>query len=196
MNRALRILVIAFLIPAFGSCIFAPKEKKDDEGPPTGSQYLPIDDPDAPDNVLHNLELSYNQRNYEEFRKLLDNTTGVFTFYLGAKDIKPGEPKQWGIGEELGKTQRMFDRSPPPGQPYASNIELGLVYGEEEWFAFSPPTHPDETWYEKYVEYRLTVQVGPTTYTQNKLTQALFWARFVEVDGQMKWQITAWRDDV
>ena len=109
--------------------------------------------------------------------------------------VQPGRPGQWDIGEELGKTERMFDRNPPTG-PVASDIDLILFYDDEEWLPFTPGSHPNETWYEKFVEYRLTVKVGPTTYTQNQLTKALFWARFVEIDGVMTWQVAAWRDDV
>jgi len=195
MRRAFSILIIGLLVPVFGSCIFAPKEKPPEPGVTGPGAYLPINDFDAPDNMLHNLELSYNQRNYEEFRKLLDNT-GDFTFFLGPDDIKPGEADQWGVGEELDKTRAMFDRSPPPGRPLASNIELDLVYGEEDWQPEDSPAHPDETWYSKSAEYVLVVQVGQTTYTQNRTVTALFTARFIDVDGAPTWQIVKWHDDI
>jgi hypothetical protein len=194
MRRVFYILVIGLLMPAFGSCIFAPKEKPVEPGTGSGGSYLPLDDVDAPDNLLENLELSYNQRNFGEFVKLMDNS-GEFTFFLGPQDIKPGKD-QWGIGEELGKTQAMFDRDPPAGRPRASNIELDLIFGDEPWQPEDSPAHPDETWYSKPVEYVLVVQVAQTTFTQNKSVFALFTARFIDVDGTPTWQIVKWHDDV
>jgi len=196
MRRALWILGIALLIPTFGSCIFAPKKvpPKDDTGPPTAFKPL-----DKRDNLLFNLELAYNQRNYEEYRNLLDNS-GAFVFYFGQQDIRDGivTSTQWGVADDLAATQALFDRNPPEGDPRADDVILDLDYTEDEddWFAVVPDTHPDETWYTKTVLYRLSVRIGLTTHSQNKDVFARFTARFTEVEGDSVWQIVTWHDDI
>ena len=92
----------------------------------------------------------------------------------------------------------MFERNPPPGQPLADYIDLTMTFteGDDEWQPVVPSTHQDETWYEKPVEYRLTVTVGLTTYTQNKPIYAMFTVRPVNSSGHEIWQIVTWRDEI
>jgi len=197
MRRAFWILAITLLIPAVGSCIFAPKTAPPDptEGPPPA--YKPLD---KRDNLLFNLELAYKQRNFEEYRKLLDATPGVFIFFMGQDDIDRGiaAVPQWDVFVELGTTRGLLDPSPPPGDTRADNISLELTYteDEEDWFATVPETHPDETWYMKDVTYRLEVRIGLTTHTQNRDVQARFTVRDVGVGDQEVWQIVRWHDDI
>jgi hypothetical protein len=196
MRRAFWILVVAILIPAFGSCIFAPKKAPPDPDPVEGGSYLPLD---KRNNLLHNLELAYKQRVIEEYTKLLDNS-GAFIFYFGQDDLSQGivTSSQWGVGADLASTEALFDRNPPQGEPRADDVVLDLIYtdDEDDWFPFVPETHPDETWYTRTVEYSLSVRVGLTTYTQNKQVFAKFTARFTEVDGDSLWQIVTWHDDI
>jgi hypothetical protein len=179
-----------------GSCIFSPKEAPRKPGDPPGGNFLPLD---KRDNLLHNLELAYDQRNHEEFRKLLDQS-GDFIFFFSPTDVSEGRVKnsQWDVSQELAATQKMFDRNPPPGVPRADRVDLTLTFteGEDEWQPFVSSTHPDETWHKKPVEYRLFVKVGDVDYTQNKAVIAEFTARFTEAGGDSLWQIVRWRDDI
>lgn len=196
MMRAFRILAITLLIPALGSCIFAPKKAPPDPIPPQ-SAYRTLDERD---NILFNLALAYKQRNFEEYRKLLDETPGVFIFHFGQADQNSGVAvhPQWDVAVELATTQGLFQRSAPPGEPLADDVQLEMTYtdDEEDWFATVPETHPDETWYMKDVTYRLSVRIGLTTHTQNKDVQARFTVREVEVGGEKIWQIARWHDDI
>lgn len=150
------------------------------------------------DNLIFNLELAYNQRNLEAYRKLFDDS-GAFQFFFSPTDISNGNVRQtqWGITKELAATGAMFDRNPLSG-PAADDIDLDLNYveGDSTWQPYVPSSHPGETWYDKSVEYQIRVRIGVTTYTQNKVAFALFTARFTEVDGDSVWQIVAWRDDL
>lgn len=197
MRRAFWILAITLLIPAFGSCIFAPKKAPPPEGGPGPGAYKPLD---KRDNLLFNLELAYNQRNFEEYRRLLDETPGVFIFYFGQDDIDRGiaAVPQYDVALEKATTRGLLDPNPPQGVVRADDVILDLTYTEDEddWFATVPETHPDETWYFKDVTYRLSVRIGLTTHTQNKDVQARFTVREVEEGGENIWQIVRWHDDV
>jgi hypothetical protein len=194
-KRALAVLTIGVL-PLFGSCIFdAEKAVVDDGG--GGVEYRPLD---KRDNVLHNLELAYNQRNFEEYQKLFDNS-GVFLFFFSPTDVSQGfvQNSSWDIGRELEATARLFDRTPSSGDLLASKITLELTYtkdteGQDNWQPFEPPAYPGETWYQKSVEYRLDVKVDDNTYTQNEAIFAMFTVR--QKPGASIWQIVEWKDDI
>jgi hypothetical protein len=151
------------------------------------------------DNLLHNLELAYKQRDFEQFRKLLDNS-GAFRFVFSPADVRNGVVKnsQWDLRAELEATERLLDPNPPPGQPRADKIDLDLTYtaGDDEWQPFVPATHPNETWYDKQVEYTLKVRIGHRTYSQGKTVVALFTVRPIDVGGKTEWRIVTWRDDI
>ena len=169
----------------------------DCQSPPCDSpvRFLPLDERD---NLLANLELAYGQRNFEQFRRLLDPSE--FIFYFSPTDVFEGNVtnSQWDIAQELASTQKLFDLNPPPGQPYANSIALDMAWasGDDDWQPVIPATHPDEVWYEKAVEYFLEVKVGTITYTQNRAIVALFTMRYTEASGDSVWQIVRWRDDV
>lgn|GEM_PF-2930594 len=197
MARVLTVLaILSILMPGASSCIFdAEKDKPDPDKPPPA--YKPLDEKD---NLLDNLELAYNQRNAQEYSKLLDPAPNVFVFHFSPTDIAEGKVKssQWDVAKENDVTAKMFSRRPPAPLPPAESISLELTYtaGDDAYIPVTPASHPNETWYEKPVEYRLTVTIGATTYTQNKTVLALFTMRFTEVAGDSVWQITTWRDDV
>lgn len=197
MRTPHRILVVAAVVtPLLGSCIFNAEEKPPDTGqPPPAYKAL-----DVKDNLLDNLELAYNQRNIEEYKKLLDPTPGVFLFHFSPTDVSEGRvsSSQWGWDEEIGSATNMFSRRPPPPQPAADDIKLELNFagGDQDWLPRTPPSHPSEVWYDKPVEYTLRVTVGPTVYTQNKAVQALFTVRWTEINGDSVYQIVTWKDDV
>jgi len=196
MRVALIIVTIGIIVPMFGSCIFAPKKEPN---PPseTPAAYLPLT---ARENLLNNLELAYNERNFERFRELFDSTEDIFLFFFSPNDVKDGLVKnsQWDLGRELAATEAMFAQGGAPGEPIAESIRLELIYveNEDEWQPFTPSSHPNETWYDRSVEYFLEVRVGVTTYSQRAPVLALFTVRQVTVDGNDIWQIVTWRDDL
>lgn len=193
MKRALGLLVIGCL-PLFASCILDAQKDTGGSGGDTG-EFLPLD---KRDNVIFNLKLAYNQRNFLEFRKLLDNSQDAYIFFFSPADVAGGivTNSQWGIGEELEVTERLFDRNPPAGDPRADAINLDLIYtkGEDTWQPFVSSQFPNETWYEKPVEYVLKVKVGETDYSQNKTVVAMFTVR--QKPGETTWHIVRWKDDI
>jgi hypothetical protein len=195
MKRIARSLAV-LLIPTIGLSSCSADRVTPPPPPPTSPNFKSLK---QKDNLLHNLELAYNQRNHEEFRKLLDQS-GDFIFFFSPTDVSEGRVKnlRWDVSQELAATQKMFNRSPPPGEPRADRIDLTLFYteGDGAWDPFAPPSHPGETWYKKPVEYRLFVKVGDVDYTQNKAVIAEFTVRFTEVAGDSLWQIVTWRDDI
>lgn len=146
------------------------------------------------DDVLINLDLSYNNRNYAEFEKLLDNE---FLFYFSEADHSGGQvPISWDRAAETAATTNLFDPN-LPGPLRATGVYVHLSYPAGEWT--SVPVidihDPDlRTWYSKEVVYNITVQtVSGVDYKGNNL-KAQFLIRQVEIDGKQTWQIVLWRD--
>jgi hypothetical protein len=151
------------------------------------------------DNLLHNLELAYNRRDFGQFKRLFDNS-GAFRFVFSPADVQNGAVKdsQWDLHAELEATERLLDPDPPPGQPRADQVDLDLEYaeGDDEWQPVVPATHPDEIWHNKRVRYALTVKIGHRTYFQGKAVYALFTVRRIDIGDKREWRIVTWRDDV
>ena len=197
MKRLFAVLVIGISVLAFNSCILDPKEAPPDDNKPTEA-YKNL--AEARDNVLFNLEKSYNERNIDQYRELLDDG---FVFHFSNADIKNGDVSvaQWGRAEDLQTAGNMFNPNfSRPGQAPVSSIDLTLTYaeGEDLWNKITPEdqvNYPDEFWYEKTVRYRLTVEAGDFTYVGDNL-QASFVVRWgSDQDGNEFWRIIAWRDD-
>ena len=149
------------------------------------------------DNVLFNLEAAYNERNLTEYNRLLDDD---FTFFFSPADVSDGKVSvnQWDRASEINATTNMFNVNftPPNGSPISS-IDLSLVYpeGDNVWNMASPDqNHPGETWYQKSVDYFLTIVAGETTYTSGNPIKAQFTVRR-DPDLDI-WRIVQWRDDV
>jgi hypothetical protein len=75
--------------------------------PPPPSHYLPQT---SPKNVMTNLQMSYGERNIDEYKKLFAED---FTFLFNPQDpVDPDHPPppsgQWGLVDELAATENMF----------------------------------------------------------------------------------------
>jgi len=191
----LNICALVFITGLVTSCILDPKEepKKTPDKPVQIYQDLT-----QKDHVLNNLELSYNEQNYQRYAELLDDPH--FTYFFSEADYHENKtPEQWGRADDLDSHQKMFNPNTPIHK--VLSIKLSLEYPAEQWIATTPDQgqFPGETWYYKSVSYDLTVVVEAQpeniTYLAQNL-KALFTIRQIEKDGKMIWQIVEWRDDV
>jgi len=195
MKRAVVLALAGIFLLALNSCILDPKEGKT---PPKPTQ--PYKDLSGErDNVLFNLEKSYNERNIDQYNKLLDND---FVFHFSNVDVQQGNVNvtQWDRAAEINANKNMFDPNfNKPGVEPVSSIDLSLTYvaGDNNWTQVTPPDpvkYPGETWYEKIVNYTLTVKAGSNEY-QGLNIQASFVVRWATVEGQSYWRIVSWHDD-
>ena len=180
------------------SCIFDAKEKeKDDGGGGTTANFKPLD---KRDNLLFNLELAYNQRNINRYDEMLDTD---FIYFFGATDISEGnvEQSQWGRDSEVASTGNLLEGRAGREVPPADRISLDVRYpeGEDVWTEVTPgdpEKYPGETWYEKTVDYNLTVVISEIdlTLTNSNPRQASFVVRWDE--GREEYQVIQWRDDI
>jgi hypothetical protein len=181
---------------AVNSCIFDPEKAEKPQQTCTDCEvFKPLT---LRDNVLINLQLAYVQRNLEEYQKLLDN---AFVFHFSAADFSSGavEVEQWFIESELASARNMFNPDFQGAGAPISRISLTLNYpkGEDAWGAQpAPPEYPDEIWYEKTVDYVMTVEAGETTFTSGGPISASYLLRPMDVDGVTFYRIVAWRDDI
>ena len=178
------------------------------------------------DDVLHNLQLAYNQRNPGEVERILDEN---FVFHFSPNDVQQGlvANSSWGKDEEMNATTNLL-RAPgasaqiPVGLHASSPIEsatwgmikeifynraaasadalsLEMSYpeGDEAWQPVVPSGSGSHSpLYQKTVEYFLQVKVGDITYTQNRAVRARFVVVPVNVDGKDIWKLIWWHDDV
>jgi hypothetical protein len=186
---------IAYLLLVLATGLVGCSDGSDPVGPAPRVVYKNLT---SRDHLLYNLELAYNERNLEEFLKLLDKTDGVYQFFFSATDVSQGLVNQasWGYADEAEATGRLFDRNPPANDPRADKIALNMLYieGDDAWQDMVPSSYPSETWYQKTIEYRLSVRVGETDYNQNRVIVALLTVR--QKPGESIWQIVEWRDDI
>jgi len=161
------------------------------------------DDPAAPienkipatkDDVLHNLELSYNDRNLPEYDKLLDDN---FVMIFSDADISAGvTPDQWARAKEVNVTSQMFDPNHPDPCLRVTSIDLSLDYTAEDW-TIEPEneSHPGESWWRKAVTYNLIMKWDNCGWERRGLGQlaeiTIRWDPDLE-----HWRIVVWRDGV
>jgi hypothetical protein len=107
---------------------------------------------------------------------------------------------QWQRDREKRSAGRMFCRNncPDVDDPIRK-MSLVLTYptGEFKWGEVDPDEqHPGELWYEKVVNYDLTVEtVGGVQYFAHDF-KALFVIRNAAAEGDTLWRIIRWDDDV
>ena len=145
------------------------------------------------DDVLFNLDLAYNERNFEEFAKLLDDD---FIFVLSTADYNSGQVDvpQWDRTRELSANEQILDPNLDGGKRVIS-IYLSLDYTGGDWTPEPPDTvHPEETWYVKVVDYDLVTKTADDWEHRALDLKALFKIREDESTG--RWRIVEWRDDV
>jgi len=153
----------------------------------------PYEDLTSKDDVLYNLEFSYNRRSYAEFEKLLGD---FFIFIFSESDWNRGEVDvpQWDRPSELAANQKILDPNLPGGKRVIS-IDLRLDFPAASWVE-EPPAghHPDESWFTKTVDYNLITKTADDWEHRATGVRAQFTIRWDEPAGA--WQIVLWRDDV
>jgi hypothetical protein len=153
------------------------------------------------DNVLSNLQASWNDRNLSRYDQLLD---ADFIFYFSESDVTTGVvvSEYWSRAAEMSAATNIFDPNySSPVQEPVQDIDLSLGYpeGDEEWTQVTPEDpvkYPGETWYQKIVTYNLTVQLPANFQFVGRNKQAQFTVRAATEDASQIWQIVEWRDDV
>jgi hypothetical protein len=144
------------------------------------------------DDVLANLDLAYNKRNFDQFEKLLDEN---FTFVFSEADYNEGtvDYPEWNRASELAANQKMLDPN-LEGNKRVVSIELFLDDGGADWEP-EPPNqdHPGETWYTKTVDYNFVAKTADDWEHRARGLQAMFYIR--KDDSTGRWQIVLWRDD-
>ncbi len=137
-RNSLAAAALAAATLTFSGCLFSPPE----EQPPA-----PAPEMTTPANVLKNIEVAYNQRLIENYKKAL--STG-FVFYFDPDDVgqnPPGSkyeiPETWSYTTDWQATEKMFEKAygiklsipttsvgePPPGAVTfnANNISIDLL---------------------------------------------------------------------
>ena len=173
----------------------------DDETTPTNVQTSKYQNLTQRDHVLENLERAYNDRNINEYDKVLDDN---FLFFFSLDDVNDPDnpaPSQWDRLTDTASARNMFNPNWDGGNgrdPIVS-ITLTLQYLPDSWTPVIPEDqvrYPGETWYGKQVGYTLFVQTaGETDYLSEDIT-AQFTVRSAEVGGRVIWRIVSWRDDI
>ena len=206
-KNALALSILSLGMLAFNSCIFDAEQGTPPDGgtPPPAFKSLK-----NREDVLFNLKLAYNERNINQYNKLLDNN---FTFFFSAVDVREGKVRDlsWPRSSELIAVGHMFDPTfdpaphtnpdgsiTDPGPILRITVDMSFAAGENTWNpVIDEVVHPGEIWYEKTVDYRLVVKAGGNYIFQNSSPiQASFEIRFTEAEGDSVYRIVAWRDDV
>jgi len=201
MRRKLSLPVLAIVVAAsLVSCFEDGGNTTIGPGHPPKSSYKTLDADGPRDNVLFNLQLSWNDRNIARYDELLD---ADFIFYFSAADVSGGivSGEYWSRAQEINASKNVFDPNySNPTQEPVQDIDLALVYpsGDGEWTPFDPQDpvkYPGETWYQKIVVYNLTVQLPGDFQYVGRNKQAEFTVRAAAADSKQIWQIVIWLDD-
>lgn len=174
------------------------------------------------DDVLANLEAAFNAMDLDGFIPLVDD--GI-TYHFSQSDISGGnvgrptmdaadlirataslfghdlptgirrvaatlratEESTWGLVEWV-----YLDGPPEP----ANSVVLTLMYPPGEFTWVQVPGPGNEMWYQKTVDYLLTVTTDNITYTTGVPLTAVFTVRYGQFTGEDIWRIVEWRDDI
>ena len=171
----------------------------DDDPTKPNSPWKTLDVTAPRDNVLSNLQLSWNERNIEHYEELLDE--GLI-FYFSPWDVLNGTVESWDRVAEVAAVTNLFDPNyANPNQEPVQDINLLLAYpeGDDQWTPIEPEdqaTYPGETWYQKIVTYNLTVMLPGDFQYVGRNIQTQFTVRAAAADSKQVWKIVIWRDDV
>jgi hypothetical protein len=118
-------LLIALPLVLFLGC--ASESNRRCCGPdPDPSLYLPQT---SIPNVLANLKRGYQEKNYGEYRKLLD---APFEYVFAPQDVGgPNIPGSWGLADELTSANNMFSGLPNRDNYWADTIKLVFTAGAD-----------------------------------------------------------------
>jgi len=185
--------IVSLVLLSLIVLIALPSCDSDKVTPPQETQSSLYKNLRSKDDVLENLDLAYNKRDFEQFKPLLDEN---FTFVFSERDYNAGEVDfpHWDRVSELDANEKILDPNLDGGKRVLS-IELSLDDGGADWVP-DPPNqdHPDETWYIKTVDYNLVTKTADDWEHRARGLKAQFAIRKDESTGQ--WQIILWRDDV
>jgi hypothetical protein len=185
MRHILIVLACAFLAAVVTSC----DEDRVTPPPSSTDEYKNLSEKD---DILYNLELSYNKRRFDKYEELLD---ADFIFYFAEVDYNNpnGTPEQWGRVEEVGANSRLLSPS-TPGDNKVVSIDLKLEYITDSWTEEpANAVHPDEPWYVMTFGYDLV-----------SVTAADWQFKALDRSGEItvrwdadkgKWQIRLWKDE-
>jgi len=188
-------ILTVFVIFLASSCILDPKKELSDGGKKGGTYKSLLEK----DDVLHNLELCYNERNFTQYDKLLDDG---FIFLFTQEDYSSGKtPDQWDRLQDITATQHLFDRNYSGKEDPVRTISLTLTYtpGDLSWVETTPPQgqgYDNETWFQKTANYDLTITTTTDVTYFALESQALFQIRraFVASANDTLWRIVRWSD--
>lgn len=127
------LVVLPLALVLLAGCPFSPKKDTkppDDQGNPYLAQTtIP--------NVLANLIRSYQEKNYEEYRKLLDT---AYEYIFAPQDISEpnGIPPSWGLPDELTSANNMFNKVPNKDGYWAEDITLSFTAGPDTQAEINP----------------------------------------------------------
>lgn len=127
---------------------------QDDPAKPEPPAAVEFKDLTQKDDVLFNLELSYNERVINQYDKLLDDD---FVFYFSRFDVdNNGTPEYWDRTTDVVVTEKILDGDRVNA---LSLVKLNLDYPDTSWTEVSaPPSHEGETWYRQTIGYDFKVQ--------------------------------------
>jgi hypothetical protein len=177
---------ILLLLPIFAAMLGCPwdPDRRVTPPPPPPPDYKPQI---TISNVLHNLQLSYQEQKHEEYSKLLDE---AFTFVFDPRDVgldRAWPDLTWGRGEELDSAWNMFNGEANIDNQVVDQIELSFDEGEvrvseenDQWRMviltavdlklFTTEQNSGDEWilqtpggYEAYMHFVLTDETDPET---------------------------------
>jgi hypothetical protein len=189
-RTATLLLALVLVTGLTTSCILDPKEGKVDE------KKTPVDYKDLTqkDDILYNLELSYNERNVSKYDQLLD---AGFTMIFSDADIAEGKtPDQWHRAKEAEVATRILDNSGETDPKLiVERINLNLDWVAGDWTEEPEnPAHPGESWYRKVVNYDIVVNFADGWERRGFGLKAAMTIRWDE--DREHWRIVLWVDDV
>lgn len=128
------LLLMPLALVTLAGCPFSPT--KGGTKPPPVTQYLPQT---TITNVLANLTRSYQEKNYDEYRKLLD---AAYEYNFALQDIDPENniPPSWGLADELVSAENMLGGVPNKDGYRAEEISLSFTAGADT------PTEQNPLW--------------------------------------------------
>jgi hypothetical protein len=185
-NRIL-FIGLAVVVAAVSSCIFDPDPAPDPVEPK--EEFKPLT---KKENVLNNIQVSYNKRRIDKYDELLDVN---FTFFLSTGDVGGGLPESWGRAEEIQYNTSLFDPN-YTGENRCKRISMDLQFETGvQWVEVVPPNFPEEVWYTTTVFYDFRFEMEPdNTYISVPGSKAQFTVRNTGTVDAPLWKLVEMRD--
>jgi hypothetical protein len=158
-------------------CLFSPPEEVPPQPPPEMT---------TPVNVLKNVEIAYNQRDIELYKKAISPN---FVFYFDPRDIghnPPGSeyviPESWSYTEDWRATNNMFQRA------YSINLSISTGHVGE-------PEPEDTTYRADNVKISLLVMVDELNgFIADGGYCNFGFEKYQNEQSQNRWRLTNWWD--